>query len=152
MSKFTKGVRVVGSVVEIREFGAIVESGERGESGLLHESRVRGGSRGARGRRLQALAIGEQVEVDVLDVVAGGKQTKVTLSELWADERVIEQLEVGCAVSASVARSLDCGLIVTIDDGVAAGFDGFLHVSELSDASREARDKRLAFAKIGDRL
>lgn len=150
MSQFTKGTRVVGSVSEIREYGAMVTVGE--ESGLLHTSRLRGGSPGAQRRRLHALAIGEQVEVDVLDVQGSGKRTKVTLSELWQDERVISELQVGSSVTATVCKALDSGLIVSLADGVACGYDGYVHVSELGGANPEARDRQLAFAKAGTRM
>jgi ribosomal protein S1 len=140
------GVRVVGSVVEIRPYGVIAEF--EGGSGLLHVSRLAGGSRRSRDRRLQRFAPGEKVEVDVLAVNDG----KVTLSELYRDEAVIAGLEVGSEVTAKVVHKLDCALIVAIDAGVAAGYDGFVHVSELAGGSRKAHDERLAHAKIGQSL
>lgn len=150
MSKFIKGTRVIGTVSEIREYGALVSVGD--ESGLLHSSRLRGGSPGAQRRRLHGLAIGGQVEVDVLDVQGSGKRAKVTLSELWQDDRVVAEVLAGTSVAATVCKAVDSGLIVVLADGPGAGYDGFVHVSELGAPSRDGREKQLAFAKPGDPL
>lgn len=150
MTKIEKGVRLAGRVREIREYGVLVEFD--GGDGLLHVSRVAGGSRPSRSRRVERLAPGQAVEVEAVDVKREGKRTKVTLSELWRDEAVIAELQPGSEVSGEVVHKLDCGLFVAIDAGVAAGYDGFVHASELSGADRKVRDQRLASMKVGERL
>lgn len=151
MVKIEKGVRSFGSVSAILEFGVVVELGGKA-SGLLHVTNMRNGTRPARMRRLRLLVPGERVEVEVVDVKAKGKRTKVSLSERFQDGVVTGQLKPRELVTAEVVHRLDAGLIVSIADGVAAGYDGFVHVSELAGASKEAHDRRLAGAKVGDRL
>lgn len=143
------GSRVVASVVEVRSFGVIAGFGE-GCSGLLHVSRMAGGSRRSRDRRLQRLVGGEKLELDVLAVTDG----KVSLSEQYRDEAVLAELKPSAEVKATVVHKLDNtpALIVSLDDGIAAGYDGFVHVSELSGADRRARDERYDRLRIGDKL
>ncbi|MBX3152122.1 hypothetical protein KF728_18335 [Candidatus Obscuribacterales bacterium] len=142
-----KGTRLTGSIREVRDYGVIAEF-EGGGNGLLHVSRLFGGSRRSRDRRLQSLVAGAKVEVDVVDVQGG----KVTLSELYRDDDVIAGLQPGTKVKATVARLLEVGLVVTIADGLAAGYDAFLHGSELVGATRKVRDQRLATVKEGAAL
>ncbi len=139
-----KGARVNGTVEEVRPFGAIVRFD--GGSGLLHVSRLAGGSRRSRDRRLSRLEPGEAVVVDVSDVQGG----KTSLSELYRDDAVIKELKEGSEVTGTVVHKLDFALIVSIDAGVAAGYDGFVHASELAGADRKTRDERHAFANIGE--
>ena len=145
-NKVVKGIRVAGVVKEIRQYGAIVEFD--GGDGLLHVSRLAGGSRRSRDRRLSRLVPGEAVVADVFDVQSG----KVSLSELFRDDEVIVGLKEGSEVAATVVHKLDCALIVALDAGVASGYDGFVHVSELEGGDRKARDQRLAFAQRGRSL
>jgi ribosomal protein S1 len=145
--KVVTGARLTGSIRDVRDFGVIAEF-EGGGTGLLHVSRLFGGSRRARDCRLKSLAVGAKVEVDVVDVQGG----KVTLSELYRDEDVIAGLEPGAKVKATVASLLDFGVVVTIGDGVAAGYDAFVHASELVGGTRKARDQRLYSLKAGATL
>lgn len=144
-------VRRFGKVVEKKAFGAIV-SFDGKEDGLLHETRMRGGSRLGRIARNQRLAVGEAVEVEVVDSRMEGKRRKLTLSERWHDDFVLEQLWKGCTVHAVVARVLDSGLIVTISDGVAQGVDAYVHVSELAGSEPRVRDRALASTQVGARM
>ena len=147
----TKVERVVGRIVEVREFGAIVEL-PGSQSGLLHVSRLAGGSRRSHDRRLSQLNPGDSVAVDIVEIKREGKRTKISLSELWRDDDVLTGLQSGDKVSAVVVHKLDFGLVVCIADGVAAGYDGFVHVSELAGATRVDQEKKLGFAALGDRL
>lgn len=142
-----KGARLVGSIREVRDFGVIAQF-EGGGDGLLHVSRLFGGSRRARDRRLQSLKVGAGVEVDVADV----QGNKVTLSELYRDEEVLGALQPGTKVKATVSRVLEFGIVVTISDGVAADYDAFLHGSELVGGTRKARDQRLSTLREGNTL
>lgn len=145
-TQVAKGARVNGTVEEIRQYGAIVRFD--GGSGLLHVSRLAGGSRRSRDRRLSRIAPGDAIACDVFDVQAG----KTSLSELYRDDAVIKELKEGSEVTGTIVHKLDCALIVSIDAGVAAGYDGFVHVSELGGEDRKKRDERHAFANIGDAM
>lgn len=144
-------VRRSGKVVEKMAFGAIV-SFDGKEDGLLHVTRMRGGSRPGRSARNERLAVGEAVEVEVVDSRMEGKRRKLTLSERWHDDVVLEQLTKGCTVRVVVARVLDSGLIVTISEGVAQGVDAYVHVSELAGSEPRARDRALANTTVGARM
>ncbi len=145
--------RVVGVVAEMKPFGAIVSlPGNR--SGLLHETRAAGGTRVPRQRRMAALTVGASVEVDIIEVKREAGRTKISLSEQWRDDDVLTGLQEGSVVKGEVVHVLDrgTGLIVCIAEGVAAGYDGFVHVTELVGAQPRDRDQRLARVRLGEKL
>lgn len=144
-------VRRFGKVVEMKAFGAIV-SFDGKEDGLLHSTRMRGGSRPARNARCGRLAVGETVEVEVVDSRVEGGRRKLTLSERWHDTAVREALWKGTTVQCVVARVLDSGLIVTITEGIAQGVDGYVHVTELAGSEPRVRDRALASTQVSARM
>ncbi len=148
MSNTTLQARHFGKVVEKMAFGAIVQFGD-GQDGLLHATRMRGGSRIARNRRNERLALGDAIEVEVVEERQVGNRRKLTLSETFQDSVVLEQLKPGCSLHAEVARVLDSGLIVTMLTGVGAGVDGYVHVSELAGSEPRQRDRALAGMQAG---
>lgn len=152
MTQINVSDRFAGVVSLVLDFGVEVKLDGVDGSGLLHVSRMRGGNIAGRNRRLSQLAKGDAVEVEVVEIKRDGKRRKISLSERWHDAVVVAELKAGDAVDAVVVKTLESGLIATIASGIAAGMDGFVHVSELAGATRDARDKALAAAKLGDSL
>lgn len=150
MTNTTQSARKCGKVVEKLGFGVVVKL-DGGDEGLLHNTRMKGGSRSARNTRNQRVAVGDAVEVTVEEVLQGGR-TKLQLSEQWHDAMVLAELKPGQTVRASVARVLDSGVIVTIVTGVATGVDAYMHVSELSGMDPRSRDRALASLRFGSEL
>lgn len=144
--------RFAGIVTLKLDFGVEVKLEGVDGNGLLHVSRMRGGSFAGRSRRLAQLAKGDAVEVEVVEIKRDGKRRKISLSERWHDDVVLGELKAGDSVDATVVKTLEVGVIATIASGIGAGVDGFVHVSELAGATREARDKALAGIKVGQTL
>lgn len=148
------GDRATATVVEVKPFGVIVRLGDDSSlTGLLHVSRMAGGSHGARGRRQASLTIGASTEVEVVAVEREGKRTKVSVSErTLQDARVLAELQPGTAVAGEVVSKREFGVFVRLLDGVGAGVEGLVHVSELPGASPEAREQALKAAMPGAKV
>jgi ribosomal protein S1 len=145
------GDRFAATVTETKTYGVIVRLGDSGLTALLHVSRIAGGSRGAQARRLaKDLTVGATTEVEVVAVDREGKRAKVSVSEKsLQDARVLAELTPGTAVRGEVVGKREFGAFVRLHDGVAAGVEGLLHVSELAGHNPEARDKALAALAVG---
>ncbi len=145
------GMRLEGNVSQIRDYGVMLDRSDG--SGLLHRNKMRGGTLRGKNRRLRQLALGSHLEVEVVDIKPGPKNSQhLELSELWYDEIIIEQLAAGTELLGTVVDVLECGLIVSIDAGLAQGYDGFVHISELKEAEQKQREARLRGSKLGDKL
>jgi ribosomal protein S1 len=152
MTQINVSDRFAGVVSLVLDFGVEVKLEGVEGSGLLHVSRMRGGSMAGRNRRLKALRKGDAVEVEVTEIKREGKRVKISLSERWHDELVLSELRAGDQVDAIVVKTVESGVIATIASGIASGVDGYVHVSELAGATRQERDKALAVAKLGESL
>lgn len=143
--------RFPATVAELKPFGAIVRLGDTGLTGLLHVSRMAGGSQGARAKRLAALTVGAEItEVEVVGVERDGKRVKVAVSEKsLADARVLAELQPGSALRGEIAGKREFGVFVRLLEGVAEGVEGLAHVSELPGANPDAREAWLAQAANG---
>lgn len=141
--------RLVGTVAERKDFGVVLKFAD-GATALLHVTRMAGGSRSGQNRRHAALALGNEVEVEIVEIKRDGKRLKISASEAGLQvERVLAQVEPGTELKATVASATDFGLFVTIQEGQAAGLDGLVHVSELPGSSPDAREAALKAAKVG---
>lgn len=138
-------------VAELKPFGAIVHLGETGLTGLLHVSRMAGGSHGVRGKRLSSLTVGAAIaEVEVVGVEREGKRVKVAVSEKsLVDARVLAELQPGTALRGEIAGKREFGVFVRLLEGVAEGVEGLVHVSELPGVNPDAREAWLAKAANG---
>ena len=133
-----------GTVTSLASYGAFVDLG--GIEGLLHVSEI---GPGRVGHPQEVLAVGQQVEVQVLKIEkpdAKGRQ-RISLScralapDPWQEEA--KRLAPGTRRSGRVARLESYGAFVEL----AAGVDGLLHLSQLVEAKgRELRHAREALA------
>lgn len=125
------GAEVTGTVTRIKPFGAFVDIG--GLEGLLHVSEL---DYGRVGHPKDILSEGETVRVRVTAIETSkepGKPDRISLSRkaLAADpwETTAATLAAGSRVRGKVVKLESYGVFVEI----AAGLEGLVHVSELSE-------------------
>jgi small subunit ribosomal protein S1 len=126
------GDRVRGAVKNITDFGAFVDLS--GMDGLLHITDM---SWGRITHPSEMLAIGQEVDVVILDVNRDKERVSLGLKQLsdnpWED--IEGRYPVGQQVHGRVTKLLPYGAFVEIEKGV----EGLIHVSELSWTKRVAR-------------
>ena len=124
------GERIEGAVLEVRDYGCIVDLGE-GLDGLVHQSEV-SWTRGTRPR--DVVNVGDVVTVEVLKVQPASRkerQGRVSLSlrkclpDPW--EEHTELLTIGTIRTGKVVSTTEFGAFVEL----APGIQGLLHISEL---------------------
>lgn len=135
-TKYSVGSRVKGTVVNLVPYGAFVEL-EKGVEGLLHISEFSWTKKYANPNEL--LAIGDVIEVQVLDVDRENKKISLGLKQLesnpWLD--VEAKYPVGTKVKGKIRNLTDYGAFVELEDGI----DGLIHVSDISWTKRVAHPK-----------
>jgi small subunit ribosomal protein S1 len=126
LEKYPVDSRHVGTVVEVKPFGAFVEL-EPGIEGLIPASEVSW----QRGLKPQdVLSQGDRVEVVVLEVKPEERRMLLSLKRLEEDpwEVFAREHKVGDIVHGKVRGVVDFGLFVEVREGVV----GFVHRSEAS--------------------
>ncbi len=129
--KIRPGDRIRGPVTRLKDFGAFVEV-EPGIDGLVHVSEM------AWNRRVrhpsEVLAVGEVVEVVVLDVKIAEKRIALGLKQALGDpwDRLEKEYPVGAAIAGKVRKIAAFGAFVEIFEGL----DGLLHISDITSEKR----------------
>jgi small subunit ribosomal protein S1 len=118
--------RVQGRVISLTDYGAFVEL-EPGVEGLIHVSEMSWTKRVARPAKL--LEVGQQVEVQVLDVDATNRRISLGLKQTEPNPWELIRINhpVGSRVSGKVKNITDFGLFVEVEENI----DGLVHVSDL---------------------
>ena len=124
--KYPVGSRVQGKVISLMDYGAFVEL-ESGIEGLIHISEMSWTRKVAHPSKI--LAVGQQVEVVVLNVDPGHRRISLGLKQIMANpwEAAKEQYPVGTVVNGPVRNITDFGIFVGIEEGI----DGLVHISDL---------------------
>ncbi|MFA5840269.1 MAG: 30S ribosomal protein S1 [Candidatus Margulisiibacteriota bacterium] len=129
-----------GKVANLKPFGAFVDLG--GVEGLIHLTelswkRVKHPS--------EVLKTGQEIDVFVLGVDKANKKISLGLKELQPDPwaNVTDYFKAGQTVKATVLRFATFGAFVGLDHG----FEGLIHISELSKDPIQTPDQAV---KIGD--
>ena len=137
-----EGDVLTGEVTSLADFGAFVDLG--GADGLIHISelsweRVKHPS--------EVLAIGDEVEVRVINVDTERKRIGLSLKRLQPEPwEVIEQnYQVGDLIQGTVTKITNFGAFAQ----VTGGFEGLIHISELTD---RAITHPSEVVKIGDKV
>ncbi|MFV0257894.1 MAG: S1 RNA-binding domain-containing protein [Acidimicrobiales bacterium] len=122
LAELKAGDRRTGTVASLADYGAFVELGE-GLSGLVHLSelswsRVR--------RPADVVSVGDEVEVEVLDVKAKKRRVSLSIRRLVPDP--MAEIEVGQVYTGPVTRLVDFGAFVAVN-----GVEGLVHLSELAE-------------------
>lgn len=135
-TKYPVASRVKGSVVNIMPYGAFVEL-EKGIEGLLHISELSWTKKYTNPGEL--LAIGDRIEVQVLDIDKQNKKISLGLKQLelnpWLE--VEAKYPVGTKVKGKIRNLTDYGAFVELEDGI----DGLVHVSDISWTKRIGHPK-----------
>jgi predicted RNA-binding protein with RPS1 domain len=125
LQKLKVGSVVKGKVVDLTQFGAFVEVGEEGSRvrGLLHVSEM-SWERVSSPKGL--VAVGDEIDVKVIDVKVKKKRVSLSRKELIEDP--LAGIEVGSIHTGTVKRLVDYGVFVDIGPA-----QGMVHLSELAE-------------------
>lgn len=125
LSKLTKGMRLKGTVSSIVDFGAFVDLG--GIDGLVHISEL---SWNHVNHPSEVVKVGEEVEVEVLDVDTQRERISLGLKQTTPDPwiKLVEQFPVGSIVDGRVTKVVPFGAFVELCPGV----EGLVHISEMA--------------------
>ena len=127
VSKYPKGSKINGKVVNIMPYGAFVEI-ETGVEGLIHVSEMSWTKRVSKAS--DVLSIGEEVEAVVLDIDRDSRKISLGLRQKeripW--EVLAEKYPVGRRITGKVRNMTSYGAFVEIENDI----DGMIHVSDMS--------------------
>jgi small subunit ribosomal protein S1 len=142
LESLQKGERRKGSVSSIVNFGAFVDLG--GVDGLVHVSEL---SWKHVDHPSEVVQVGQDVEVEVLDVDLERERVslslKATQEDPWKEfERMYSAGEI---IDGQVTKLVPFGAFVR----VAAGIEGLVHISEISDQHIETPESVLT---VGDEV
>ena len=126
------GDRVEGIVKNITDFGAFVDL--QGMDGLLHITDM---SWGRINHPSEMLAIGQKLEVEILDVDKAKERVSLGLKQLQENpwEAIEAKYPIAMEVSGRITKLVPYGAFVELERGV----EGLIHVSELSWTKRITR-------------
>ncbi len=129
--RYPGGVRVIGRVVSVTDYGAFIEL-EPGVEGLIHISEMTWSRRMKHPAKV--VKVGDQVESVVLDVKPRDRRVSLGIKQLEADPwtTVAERYAIGSVVEGRVRKLTDFGAFIEIEEGI----DGLVHISDLSWTKR----------------
>lgn len=135
-SHIAKGQKVAGHVKSLTSFGAFVDLG--GIEGLLHVSDI---SWGKIAHPSEHLAVGQEVEVVVLDFNERDEKISLGLKQLTADPwaNIAEKYQAGQKISGKVSSLTDFGAFVELEKGV----EGLVHISDLTWSRKLVHPKKV---------
>jgi small subunit ribosomal protein S1 len=120
------GSIISGSVKRLTNFGAFVDIG--GIDGLVHVSEISWERVNHPG---EVLKVGEEIEVEVLEVIPEKERISLSIRKTQPDPwvKAAEGLESGQLVKGKVTRLVNFGAFIEIKPGV----EGLAHISQLAD-------------------
>ena len=123
--KLTKGMRLKGTVSSIVDFGAFVDLG--GIDGLIHISEL---SWSHVNHPSEVVKVGEEVEVEVLDVDLQRERISLGLKQTTEDPwtKLVETYPVGTITDGKVTKIVPFGAFIELGDNV----EGLVHISEMA--------------------
>ncbi len=128
LSELHEGTHLTGKVISLADFGAFVDLG--GADGLVHLSEL-SWKRVTHPREI--LKVGQEVEVEVLNVDHDRKRIGLSLKRLEQDPwgRIEIRYKVGQLVEGTITKLAKFGAFARIKDDDE--IEGLIHISELSD-------------------
>jgi len=120
------GSVISGTVKRLTNFGAFVDIG--GIDGLVHVSEISWERVNHPG---EVLKVGEQLEVEVLEVIPEKERISLSIRKTLPDPwlKLVEGLESGQIVTGKVTRLTNFGAFIEIKSGL----EGLAHISQLAD-------------------
>ena len=142
LESLLKGERRKGTVSSIVNFGAFVDLG--GVDGLVHVSEL---SWKHVDHPSEVIQVGQEVEVEVLDVDLERERVSLSLKATQEDpwKEFERKYAAGEIIEGQVTKLVPFGAFVR----VAAGIEGLVHISELSEQHVESPE---AVLTVGDRV
>ena len=142
LESLQKGERRKGTVSSIVNFGAFVDLG--GVDGLVHVSEL---SWKHVDHPSEVVAVGEEVEVEVLDVDVERERISLSLKATQEDpwKEFERKYSAGEIIDGQVTKLVPFGAFVR----VAAGIEGLVHISEISEQHIETPESVLS---VGDEV
>lgn len=128
LSELHEGMQLKGRVISLADFGAFVDLG--GADGLVHLSEI-SWKRVTHPR--EVLKVGQEVEVEVLNVDHDRKRIGLSLKRLEPDpwSLIENRYKVGQLVEGTITKLAKFGAFARIKDDDE--IEGLIHISELSD-------------------
>ena len=127
VSKYPKGSKVSGKVVNSLPYGAFIEI-ESGVEGLIHVSEMSWTKRVS--KPSDVLSIGEEVEAVVLEIDREARKISLGLRQKERNpwELLAEKYPVNSRITGKVRNMTNYGAFVEIENDI----DGMVHVSDMS--------------------
>lgn len=124
-SKFTVGTTVLGTVIDIKEKGALVDIG--GFDAFLPISEI---SRSRINKVSDKLEKGQEIKAVIINTDWDRERVSISTKELEANpwDTIENDFPAGTKFDGKIVRIADFGIFVN----VAEGIDGLVHVSELN--------------------
>jgi len=129
--RYPVGSKTSGKVVSTTDYGVFAEL-EEGVEGLIHISEMSWSKKTKHPSKI--LEIGDEVEVQVLNIDADAKRISLGMKQLQANpwDLVSENYPVGSIIEGKIKNITDFGVFIGIEEGI----DGLIHVSDLSWTER----------------
>jgi small subunit ribosomal protein S1 len=126
------GSTVKGTVKNLTDFGAFIDLD--GMDGLLHITDM---TWGRLGHPSELLKVGQEVEVQVLDINKEKERVSLGLKQTQKNpwDKIEERFPTGTRVRGKITNLVPYGAFVEVEEGV----EGLIHVSELSWTKRITR-------------
>jgi len=142
LNKLVKGMILPGTVSSIVDFGAFVDLG--GIDGLVHISEL---SWSHVNHPSEVVAVGDKVEVQVLDVDMNRERISLGLKQTQDDpwKQLVKDFQVGVIVDGKVTKIVPFGAFVEIGESV----EGLVHISEMA---RGHVEKPEDVVRVGDQV
>ena len=142
LESLQKGERRKGTVSSIENFGAFVDLG--GVDGLVHVSEL---SWKHVDHPSEVVQVGQEVEVEVLDVDLERERVSLSLKATQEDpwKEFERKYSAGEIIDGQVTKLVPFGAFVR----VAAGIEGLVHISEISEQHIETPESVLS---VGDEV
>ncbi|MGB4440834.1 MAG: 30S ribosomal protein S1 [Coriobacteriia bacterium] len=142
LNKLVKGMILPGTVSSIVDFGAFVDLG--GIDGLVHISEL---SWSHVNHPSEVVAVGDKVEVQVLDVDMSRERISLGLKQTQDDpwKQLVKEFQIGAIMDGKVTKIVPFGAFVEIGDNV----EGLVHISEMA---RGHVEKPEDVTNVGDEI
>jgi small subunit ribosomal protein S1 len=140
LNKLVKGMILPGTVSSIVDFGAFVDLG--GIDGLVHISEL---SWSHVNHPSEVVAVGDKVEVQVLDVDMSRERISLGLKQTQDDpwKQLVKEFQIGAIMDGKVTKIVPFGAFVEIGNNV----EGLVHISEMARGHVEKPEDVVA---VGD--
>ena len=128
LSELHEGMRLKGKVISLADFGAFIDLG--GADGLVHLSEI-SWKRVMHPR--EVLKVGQEVEVEILNVDSDRKRIGLSLKRLEPDpwSTIENRYKIGQLVEGTITKLAKFGAFARIKDDDE--IEGLIHISELSE-------------------